>query len=165
MASSAIDYSDVQGTILRGYRVDLARHFILRITNPAAAGALIGALVDGAGGLPHITTAARWTVKPECFVNLAFTSAGLASLGVPQAQLATFDAAFKLGATDSVSASKVGDVGESAPASWIGGLSNAAQVHLLLSLWVDDDPAVPEPVPPPPPHPFSPSLAQPPPHH
>jgi deferrochelatase/peroxidase EfeB len=146
MASSAIDYSDVQGTILRGYRVDLARHFVLRIANPAAAGALIGALVDGAGGLPRITTAARWTVKPECFVNLAFTGAGLATLGVTQAQLATFDAAFRLGATNSASASKVGDVGESAPANWIGGLSNAAQVHLLLSLWVDDDPAVLEAV-------------------
>jgi len=146
MASSAIDYSDVQGTILRGYRVDMARHFILRITNPAAAGALIGALVDGAGGLPRITTAARWTVKPECFVNLAFTGAGLATLGVTQAQLATFDASFQLGAASSVSASKVGDVGESAPANWIGGLSNAAQVHLLLSLWVDDDPAALEEV-------------------
>jgi deferrochelatase/peroxidase EfeB len=141
MASSAIDYSDVQGTILRGYRVDLARHFILSITNPVAAGALIGGLVDGAGGLPRVTTAARWTVKPECFVNLAFTGAGLAALGLTPAQLATFDAAFQRGATSPVSAATVGDVGESAPASWIGGLANAAQVHLVLSLWVDDDPA------------------------
>lgn len=142
MANAAIDYSDVQGTILRGYRVDLARHFILCITNPVAAGALIGGLVDGAGGLPRITTAARWTVKPECFVNLAFTGAGLAALGLNQKQLATFDAAFQRGATNPVSASTVGDVDESAPANWIGGLSNGAQVHLVLSLWVDDDPAV-----------------------
>jgi len=146
MTSSAIDYSDVQGTILRGYRVDLARHFILGITNPAAAGALIGALADGAGGLPRITTAAHWTVKPECFVNLAFTGAGLAALGLTPAQLGTFDAAFQRGATDPVSASKVGDVGESAPAHWIGGLSDAARVHLVLSVWVDDDPAVLEAV-------------------
>jgi deferrochelatase/peroxidase EfeB len=142
MADSAIDYSDVQGTILRGYRVDLARHFVLRITNPAAAGALIGGLVDGAGGLPRITTAARWRVKPECFVNVAFTCAGLAALGLTRAQLSTFDAAFQRGATDPVSASTVGDVDESAPAHWIGGLANAAQVHLVLSLWVDDDAAV-----------------------
>jgi Dyp-type peroxidase family len=146
MANSAIDYSDVQGTILRGYRVDMARHFILRITDPAAAGALIGGLVDGAGGLPRITTAARWTVKPECFVNLAFTSAGLAALGLTPKQLASFDTSFQRGATDSVSASTVGDVGESAPANWIGGLSNATQVHLVLSLWVDDDPAALEAV-------------------
>ena len=29
MDSPSIDYADVQGTILRGYRVDLARHFVL----------------------------------------------------------------------------------------------------------------------------------------
>jgi Dyp-type peroxidase family len=146
MTDPAIDYSDVQGTILRGYRVDLARHFILSITNAAAAGALIGALVDGTGGLPRITTAARWTVKPECFLNIAFTAAGLAALGVTPAQLATFDTAFQRGATSSTTANLVGDVGASAPSEWIGGLANGAQVHVVLSLWVDEDPSVLEAV-------------------
>jgi Dyp-type peroxidase family len=146
MADLEIDYSDVQGTVLRGYRVDMARHFILGITNAAAAGSLIGALVDGAGGLPRITTAAHWQVKPECFVNVSFTSAGLAALGVTPAQLRSFDAAFQRGATNSVTAATVGDVGESSPARWIGGLSNGAQVHVVLNLWVDDDPAVLETV-------------------
>jgi Dyp-type peroxidase family len=146
MANPAIDYSDVQGTILSGYRVDMARHFILGITNAAVASSVIGALVDGSGGLPRITTAARWKVKPECFVNVAFTSAGLAALGVTQQQLATFDAAFQRGATNPSDAAAVGDVGESAPANWIGGLANGAQVHVVLSLWVDDDAAVLESV-------------------
>ncbi|HEY0781933.1 MAG TPA: peroxidase [Thermoanaerobaculia bacterium] len=148
MASAAIDYSDVQGTILRGYRVDLARHFVLSVTRPAAAKAFLAALVDGAGGLPSITTAERWTKesKPECFVNVAFTSAGLAALGLPAAQLATFDAAFQRGATAPASAAAVGDQGESAPANWIGGLANGTRVHVLLSLWVTDDPAVLEAV-------------------
>src|SRR5688500_9244443 len=117
-------YADIQGTILRGYRVDLARHFILSITDAAAAGHLIGALVDGTGGLPRITTAARWKVKPECFVNISFTAAGLAALGVTPAQLATFDAAFQRGATNPTTAGIVGDVGTSEPAQWIGGLAN-----------------------------------------
>ncbi len=142
MTAPALDYSDIQGTILRGYRVDLARHFILSITDAKAAGNLIGALVDGTGGLPRITTAARWTVKPECFLNISFTAAGLAALGVTQAQLGTFDAAFQRGAASPTTASIVGDVGTSQPADWIGGLADGAQVHVVLNVWVDDDPAV-----------------------
>ena len=146
MADLQLDYADIQGTILRGYRVDLARHFILGITDAPAAGRLIGALVDGSGGLPRITTAARWRVKPECFVNVSFTAAGLAALGVTPAQLATFDPAFRRGATSPTTATLVGDVGASAPAEWIGGLADGARVHVVLNLWVEKDPAVLEAV-------------------
>lgn len=146
MTNPELDYSDIQGTILRGYRVSLARHFILSITDAVAAGKLIGGLVDGTDGLPRITTAARWKVKPNCFVNISFTAAGLAALGVTQTQLATFDAAFQRGATSSTTANIVGDVGTSEPAQWIGGLADGAQVHVVLNLWVHEDPAVLESV-------------------
>src|SRR5213592_3862848 len=146
MSSTAIDYADVQGTLLRGYRVDMARHFVLNITSAAKAGAFIAGLADGTGGLPRITTAARWKVKPECFVNVAFTAAGLTALGVTAQQLATFDQGFQRGATNPLTAQTVGDFGDSAPANWIGGLANGAAVHLILSLWVDDDSAVLEKV-------------------
>jgi len=148
MADGAIDYGDVQGTILRGYRVDFARHFVLAVADAAAARRLIGALVDGRDGLPAITTARRWEPeeKPECFLNVGFTAAGLAALGVSNAQLQTFDPAFLRGATDAETARAVGDVGDSAPSRWIGGLDDGSQVHVLLSLWVDDDPAALEAV-------------------
>jgi hypothetical protein len=51
-AAPAIQYDDVQGTILRGYRVDFARHFVLTITHAAATGQLVTALVNGSNGLP-----------------------------------------------------------------------------------------------------------------
>ena len=54
------DYADVQGTLLRGYRVNCARHFILRVVDPAAARAFLGALASGSPGLPQITTAEDW---------------------------------------------------------------------------------------------------------
>ena len=146
MAGTSIDYADVQGTILRGYRVDLARHFVLSVTDAAGAGAFIGHLVDGSGGVPRITTAARWTTKPECFVNIAFTCTGLSALGLMAAELATFDLAFQRGATSDLSAATVGDVGESAPANWIGGLAEGSRVHVVLNLWVHKDPAVLEEV-------------------
>src|SRR5262245_25469620 len=146
MAGTSIDYADVQGTILRGYRVDLARHFVLSVTDVAAARTFIGHLVDGSGGVPKITTAARWTMKPECFVNIAFTCAGLSVLGLTAADLATFDSAFQRGATSAISAATVGDVGESAPANWIGGLADGSRVHVVLNAWVHKDPAVLEAV-------------------
>jgi hypothetical protein len=140
MTDPAIDFNDVQGTILRGYRVDMARHFVLSITNAPAAGTLISALVDGSNGLPQITTAQRGGPKPDYFLNISFTSPGLAALGLTAAQLASFDASFQRGATNPTTATTVGDVGASSPENWIGGLSNGAQVHVLLSLWVHVNP-------------------------
>lgn len=146
MADPAIDYNDVQGTILRGYRVDLARHFILSITNAQLAGQFIQALVEGSNGLPMITTAQRAMPKPPCFVNISFTCPGLAAMGLTAAQLATFDASFQRGAANATTAATVGDVGASAPANWVGGLSDGAQVHVLLSLWVTESQSVLESV-------------------
>lgn len=126
--------------------MDLARHFVLEIADPAGARAFLGKLVDGSGGVPRVTTAARWTEKPECFVNVSFSAAGLVALGLPAAQLATFDPAFQRGATDGKTALLVGDVGDSAPSRWIGGLDDGAAVHVVLNLWVHEDAAVLESV-------------------
>lgn len=142
MTTGHIDYADVQGTLLRGYRANLARYFVLSVSDPAGARAFIGHLADGSGGVPPITTAVRWAEKPEYFVNIGFTCAGLAALGVTPAELATFDLAFQRGATSPASATLVGDVGESAPANWVGGLDDSTRVHAVVSLWVHEAPAV-----------------------
>jgi deferrochelatase/peroxidase EfeB len=136
-----IDYSDVQGTILRGYRVDLARHFILELTDEVGARRL-GSMIDGTSGMPQVTTAERWSAKPELFLNVGFTRAGLARLGLTDDQLATFDPAFQLGATAPATAERVGDVGASAPGNWIGGLADGDAVHVVLSLWITRDRSV-----------------------
>lgn len=139
MTDPVIDYTDVQGTLLRGYRVDLARHFILSIANAAATRQFILALVDGSNGLPAITTAQRSASHSDVFVNLSFTNTGLAALGIAASDLATFDAAFQRGATSATTANIVGDTGSSAPANWLGGMNDGSQVHIVLSLWVDTD--------------------------
>ncbi|TNC79006.1 hypothetical protein FHI69_07180 [Janthinobacterium lividum] len=141
MADPTIDYDDVQGTILRGYRVNLARHFIFSITDAAQARRTIAALLDGSDGLPTITTARHIHPKPPCFVNLSFTAPGLSALGITAAELATFDQAFQRGAADPASVAAVGDVGDSAPEHWLGNLgpaTTAGQVHAMLSLWVSE---------------------------
>ena len=142
MNSPALPYDDIQGTILRGYRVDLARHFILSISDQAAAGELILKLVEGRDGLPRITSAERWLRKPNSFLNIGFTCPGLKQLGVGDEQLASFDPAFQRGATNETTAGIVGDIDASAPGKWIGGLANGKQVHIVLSLWVAKDPAL-----------------------
>jgi Dyp-type peroxidase family len=131
-----LDYADIQGTILRGYRVDHARHLVLRVADAAGARAFLGSLVDPASGLPQITTAARWTVKPRCFVNVGITAAGLGGLGQP---VDGFPEAFTRGATSPVTAALVGDVGASDPSGWVDGFSDGTRVHLILSLWISGD--------------------------
>ena len=131
-----LDYADVQGTILQGYRVDHARHFVLRVADGAGARAFLGSLVDPASGMPQITTAQRWTVKPASFLNIGITAAGLTALGQP---LDGFPAAFVRGATDAATARLVGDVGDSAPSRWAAGFADGDNAHLILSLWVHRD--------------------------
>src|SRR5271163_1998391 len=142
MDDSTIDYADVQGTILRGYRVNLARHFILEITDTPGAKGLIRSMVDDSPGVPQITTAERWASKPDYFINIGFTCVGLAKLGLTSDELDTFDLGFQRGATSGQTANTVGDVGENAPENWTGGLSDGEAVHAVLSLWVTGDPTV-----------------------
>jgi deferrochelatase/peroxidase EfeB len=133
---TSLDLEDIQGTVLRGYRVDHARHFVLSVVDPAGARDLLAALMSGSSSLPQITTAAPWTTKPRTFLNVGITYQGLASLGVPADALNSFPASFRLGATAPATAAKVGDVGPSDPSNWVNGLADGASVHILLSLWV-----------------------------
>ena len=120
-----LDYADVQGTILQGYRVDRARHLVLRVIDGAGARAFLGSLVDPASGMPQITTAARWSVEPSSFLNVGIAATGLTALGQP---IEGFPASFQRGATDPVTAQLVGD---SAPSRWLQGFFDGASVHLI----------------------------------
>jgi len=142
MTQAGLDWGDVQGTVVRGYRVDLARHFVLRVHDPAQARALLGSMVGGEPGVPQITTAARWRHKPRSFLNIGLTYEGLRMLGLAAASLDSFPLSFRRGAGAAATATLVGDVGESDPRHWVGGLSNADGVHLILSLWVHKDRAL-----------------------
>lgn len=143
-----LNLNDVQGYILRGYRMELTRHFILQIIDAAATRQLIGALVEHDPGVsaqvvnrqpdttPQITTAADWgATKPDYCLNIGLTFAGLAALNVPN--LDVFPPEFQAGAYSAERAAIVGDVGESAPENWIGKLdpANAPRVHIVLTLY------------------------------
>ena len=61
-----LQLEDIQGTILRTYRMPIVRHFLLTVTAPAAARKLLGRLVSGdETDAPQITTAKDWHVGFE----------------------------------------------------------------------------------------------------
>lgn len=128
----AVDLADVQGLILRGYTMPVARHLGLTVRDPAAARAFLATLTGNDPALAAITNAQPWSAKPECCVNLGITFPGLGALGVSRKHLDGFPAEFVEGAA--ARAEKVGDFGASAPEQWLPWLTGSGP-HLLLSLF------------------------------
>src|SRR5204863_9500696 len=90
------------------------------------------------GPAGRVSSAGRWpkdgggtTIKPDVTLNLAFTAAGLAGLGVAKDVLRTFSDEFLLGMA--TRAGTLGDVGPSAPAHWDDGLGSG-KAHVLVTI-------------------------------
>src|SRR5450631_1236585 len=63
---TTLDLADIQGFILRGYRMPMVRHFLLTVGVAAEARKLLGRLVSGnEADAPQITTAEDWHVGFE----------------------------------------------------------------------------------------------------
>src|SRR5258707_15674618 len=94
---SPLELGDIQGFILRGYRMPMVRHFLLTVGVPAEARRLLGRLVSGdESDAPQITPADDWHVgfepgptdnpadlprcKPDDCLNVGLTSPGLTRL-------------------------------------------------------------------------------------
>ena len=59
----ALDLADIQGFVLRAYRMPMVRHFLLTVGAPAEARRQLGRLVSGdESDDPQITTAGDWHV-------------------------------------------------------------------------------------------------------
>ncbi len=98
-SKSTLDLTDIQGFILRGYRMPMVRHFLLAVNDPAAARKLLGRLVSGdESDAPQITTAEDWHVgfapgpkdnpaedprrKPDYCLNVGITWPGMIALEI-----------------------------------------------------------------------------------
>ena len=150
-SASPLDLGDIQGFILRGYRMPMVRHFLLTVGVPAEARRLLGRLVSGdESDAPQITTAADWHVgfepgpgdnpadvprrKPDYCLNIGITWPGLIALEIrDRVPTLSFNplGAFVAGAAER--AKLVGDTGESDPRHWIGGFG-AGSDHVLVTL-------------------------------
>ncbi len=150
-AKSALALADIQGFILRGYRMPMVRHFLLTVGVPAEARKLLGRLVSGdESDAPQITTAEDWHVgfepgpgdnlsdvprnKPDYCLNLGITWPGLIALEIkertPALSFKSFGA-FTAGAAER--SGLVGDTGASGPQNWIGGFGKGSD-HVLVTL-------------------------------
>ena len=136
-----LDLADIQGFVVRGYRMPKARHFVLEVGDARALKACLGELASP-GGTPDglaVTTATPWTEveRPDYALNLGFTFAGLRALEIqePSALARSFRSfgAFREGAV--ARAGRVGDVAESAPEHWWCGLGEPDRVHAVVSLF------------------------------
>jgi deferrochelatase/peroxidase EfeB len=150
-AASTLDLPDIQGFILRGYRMPMVRHFLLAVGVPAEARKLLGRLVSGdESDAPQITTAEEWQVgfapgpddnpdavpghKPDYCLNLGITWPGMIALEikdrVPTISFKSFGA-FVAGAAER--AGLVGDTGVSDPKNWIGAFTGGDD-HVIVTL-------------------------------
>lgn len=129
----------IQGFVMRTYAMPALRVYVLAVENPRAAGRAVGTLVVGSATVPSITTAATWAVKPDVCVNVGFTHAGLATLGLSADALGSFPEEFVQGPVQR--AMRVGDVGDSAPEHWTGGLAGP-RVHAVVFLFAQSEDAL-----------------------
>ncbi len=134
-----LDMSDIQGLILRGYRMSLVRHFVLAVRNPAAARGVLRELVDRDGDGLQVTSAALWPdgEKPAYCLNVGLTFKGIERLEVvedPEESFRSFTS-FRQGAVKR--AEFVGDTGASAPEHWTGQLASP-EVDVLVCLHCED---------------------------
>jgi Dyp-type peroxidase family len=128
-----LDLPQIQGFVVRGYRLPLAGYLFFRIEDAERARAWLAVLTE------HVLTAAEWSEKPDSGVNVAFTYQGLAALGVPGASLAAFPEEFRVGMA--ARASALGDAGQSAPERWEDGFGTP-DVHLMVMISAKDESAL-----------------------
>lgn len=107
----ALDLSDIQGNILRGYRLPFARYVYVNLGETGAARELMRRL------FMHITNAEAWVDgKPTSTLNMALSRTALRPLGIPEATIDGMPDEFLEGMK--ARAQILGDVGRSAPEHW-----------------------------------------------
>ncbi len=131
---TALARDDIQGFVLRGYRMPVATYLFYRFDQPAGARAWLLAMID------PVTTAAEWDSKPAWCANLALTYPGLAALGLPAGQLAGLPEDFRMGMA-ARSAAQLGDPDDDRPDRWEPEPPFATRgVHAMLMVWADSQP-------------------------
>jgi Dyp-type peroxidase family len=130
--AEALDLTDIQGVIARGY-ADLkgACYVLLAIDRPAAVRrwlyTLAGSITPG-------------DARPqELALNIACTDSGLQKLGLPPAALDMFSYEFRTGMTTAHRRRILGDLDEAAPEMWAWGGPNTTTIDLVLLMFARDD--------------------------
>jgi Dyp-type peroxidase family len=106
-----LERDDIQGLVMRAYRMPWAEYLFYRFTGAATARSWLEVTAD------PLTTAAEWDEKPAWCANLGLTYPGVAALGLPAPFLASFPDDFREGMA-ARAAARLGDSGVDLPAHW-----------------------------------------------
>jgi len=121
-----LEREDIQGLVIRGYRMPLAAYVFYRFDSADLARSWLGDMID------PVTTAAEWEEKPAWCANVGLTCVGLEALGLPAPFLASFPEDFRQGMA-ARAASRLGDVGADLPEHWEDSPPFASRgVHAML---------------------------------
>ena len=137
-----VELDDVQGIIIRGYgKFDISRFVLLRVTDAPAARNWIGGLAQNINSsAPDGDYDARET--PDPVFHLSFTIDGLRALGLKETNLRGFDSNFREGMVTPHRQRVLGDLDQSDPQHWRWGGPNNEALHVMLSLYATDEPAM-----------------------
>lgn len=130
-----LERDDIQGLVVRAYRMPFAAYLFHRFTDAAAARSWLGVTAD------PLTTAAEWDEKPAWCANLGLTYPGLEALGLPAPFLASFPDDFREGMA-ARAGFRLADTGSDLPAHWEASPPFADRgVHavLLVSTRTEDE--------------------------
>jgi deferrochelatase/peroxidase EfeB len=131
------EFADVQGNILRGYRMPRVRYLILEVADRAAARRWLAASTsDGGKGVPQITPGHWGANRPDTCFNIGLTYEGLRALGTPNSSLEMFPNEFMEGMN--ARALKLGDVGRSAPQTWPAPFNEPERIHLIATIYATE---------------------------
>lgn len=106
-----LDREDIQGLVLKGYRMPHAAYVFYRFTDGHRARSWLGDMVE------PVTTAVEWDEKPAWCANVGLTYPGLEALELPAPSLASFPDDFRQGMA-ARAASRLGDVDRDLPEHW-----------------------------------------------
>ena len=127
-----LDLTDIQGNILRGYRLPFARYIFLNLTGGDKAKAFLAEII------PHVTNSEVWIdEKPKSTLNIGLSRTALAALDVPLASINSFPPEFLDGMAKRAKA--LGDIGDSAPEHWDDFWANRVDVWVSINALSAED--------------------------
>ena len=137
MVKTEFDPTEVQGNILRGYRRSRVRYLMLTIKDAAQTRQWLGRTLDASdSSAPTITSEAPWSTRPDYCFNLGISFQGLRALQLNEAALSSFPDEYRSGMA--ARATKIGDVGTSAPEHWHEAFRDSKALHLICNIHADD---------------------------
>jgi deferrochelatase/peroxidase EfeB len=131
MAGREVEWNEVQGIVLSGYRKKpVTQYYLLEIIDAAAARAWLN------GNLCVISFGDDRT--EHCVsLNIAFTLAGLAKIGIPKDALDTFPWDIRDGIASPLRRRILGDFGPNDPGNWCWGGCDP-DLHVLVMMYGPD---------------------------